>query len=184
MTCQDCINQATDFIDDALTPLQRARHASHLEQCTSCARYDRVLRRGIRLVHDMPQIQPSPGFRGRLHRRLRTVDDERIRRERIVLSGATVAVALAGLIALAAWAPVWQEALQRRQAAVARGQFTAMPTVELPPGQWWYEGLAGQPAPSAIHRVATFPGPYSPLVVQPPSVNTAGATAPAFSDGE
>lgn len=184
MTCQDCVNQETDFIDDALTPLERARHASHLERCTSCARYHRVLARGLQLVRDMPEIQPSPGFRGTLHRRLRAVQDDRIRRERAVLSGATAAIALAGLIALAAWAPVWQEAVQRRHTEVAaRDQLATVPTVELPPGQWWYDGPGGEGSTPLVHRVSTFPGPYSPLVVQPPAVSTPGTT-PAYSDGE
>jgi hypothetical protein len=174
MTCQDCIAKATDYLDRTLSPLERARHASHIERCPTCARYHRVLERGLVLARGVAEIQPSPGFRVRLNGRLRGLENERRRRERAA-AGAAMVLAVAGLIALSAWAPIWQESLQtRRSSAMA---LRSDPVPGLPPAEsswdWWYVGLGEW---GAVNRVsATFPGPYSPLVVQPP-VLTGGAS--------
>ncbi len=174
MTCQDCIAQVTDFLDETLSPIEWARHASHIERCASCARYHRVLRRGLGLVRDVAEIEPTPGFRTRLHRRLRGVNEERRRRERAA-SGAALVLVVAGLVALAAWVPIWQEAMQAQRATAFSLQADARPGLppEMDMMDWWYPGLDGSAAVS--RPAATFPGPYSPLVIQPPVV-TGGAS--------
>jgi len=187
MTCQNCIAQATDFLDETLSPIERARHASHVERCPSCARYHRVLERGLGLARDVAEIEPTPGFRMRLHGRLRGLDEERRRRERAA-SGAALVLTVAGLVALAAWVPVWQDALQARRSAAVSLQGDALPG--LPPEgammDWWYPGLGGSAA--AVSRpAAAFPGPYSPLIVQPPVVTSGtsnGAALVIYGDSE
>jgi hypothetical protein len=174
MTCQNCIAQATDFLDEALSPIERARHASHLERCPNCARYHRVLERGLGLARDVAEIEPTPGFRMRLHGRLRGLDEERRRRERAA-SGAALVLTVAGLVALAAWVPIWQDAFQGRRSTAVSMQSDVMPGLPPETGMmdWWYPGLGGSAAVS--RPAAAFPGPYSPLIVQPPVV-TGGAS--------
>ena len=187
MTCRDCIAQANDFIDDTLGPVERARHAAHIQRCAPCARYHRVLRNGLQLAHDVGEIQPSPGFSVRLESRLLSLDDERSRRERAVLSGATVAIAVAGLIALAAWAPVWQEVLEARASEAllaSQRPLAELPPVAFPSWEWWYGGPVSDPAVLVVNRSAAFPGPYSPLVVQPPIVNGANRGTLHHGDSE
>ncbi|MGD8276757.1 MAG: hypothetical protein PVH00_01970 [Gemmatimonadota bacterium] len=171
MTCQDCIGQTTDFLDETLSPIDRARHAAHIERCPSCARYHRVLKRGLGLARDVAEIEPSAGFRMRLHGRLRGLEEERRRRERAA-SGAALVLAVAGLVALAAWVPVWQDAMQARRSSAMTLEGDAVPGPP-PPGSemmdwWWYGGMGG--AAAASRPAAAFPGPYSPLIVQPPVV--------------
>jgi len=178
MTCKDFIGQATDFLDETLSPIDRARHASHLDRCPSCARYHRVLRRGLGLVRDVAPIEPSAGFRVGLYGRLRGLDEEQRRRERAA-SGAALVLTVAGLIALAAWVPVWQDAVQARRSNAMTMQGDGLPG--LPPANemmdWWYRGMG---AGAVLARPATFPGPYSPLVIQPPVV-TGGSAMPNAS---
>jgi len=181
MTCQDCIARATEFLDETLSPIERARHASHIERCPRCARYHRVMERGLGLARDVAEIQPSPGFRVALHGRLRGLAEEQRRRERAA-SGAALVLAVAGLIALAAWAPIWQDSIQ------ARRSNTVALRSDVPPGpppddvrgpDWWYGGMGGN-GMAANRTAATFPGPYSPLVVQPPMVNGGGSNRAAL----
>ena len=184
MTCHDCIARANEFIDETLGSLERARHAAHLERCAGCARYHRVLRKGLRLAQDLGEIQPSDQFAVRLRGRLRGLEDEQASRDRAVLSGASVVIAVAGLVALAAWAPIWQEAAEARASmALVDDAVPGLPP-EWPSRDWWYGGPGGSVIPVG-NRSAAFPGPYSPLVVQPPVVNGANRTAgPLYGDGE
>jgi anti-sigma factor RsiW len=185
MSCQDCIAQANEFLDETLDTLERARHQAHLERCPPCARYHRVLRDGLRLVRDVDEIQPSASFAGRLHGRLRGLEEEQAGRERAALTGASAVIAVAGLIALAAWAPILRE---RLGSAAGEGDVSGQgPVAEFPPAltpawDWWYGGPAGESGVRLVSHTATFPGPYSPLVVQPPV--TGPATRPASTYGE
>ena len=102
------------------------------------------------------------------------------------MSGATVAIAVAGLIALAAWAPIWQDGIGSKTADRSAAEPT--PVAELPPApgsawDWWYGGPGSESNIPAVSRSAAFPGPYSPLVIQPP-ITGAAARSAALSYGE
>ncbi|MGH7501019.1 MAG: anti-sigma factor family protein [Longimicrobiales bacterium] len=175
MTCFECLARTSDYVDGLLDPVARAAHREHIRTCASCARYHRVLDRGLDLVRNVPFVEPSPEFTMRLHRRLRGIDEEQYLVRQSVLSGAAVTVALAGLIALAAWSPIL------RSAATGASGSTVATTYdddadETAPADWPDAmGLSPylrpmlSPPPSMM---AAFPGPYSPLVVSPPAVGS------------
>jgi hypothetical protein len=172
MTCDECIGIASEFVDDALPPEIAQRFRFHLAQCASCARYHHVLTRGLTLVRDVPEIEPAPDFVLRLHRQLRAVDDEMLARQRSVTSGVAVALAVAGLVAFAAWSPILLRDETAPAVTSAEPAQPSVPTVDgetLDPWDLWYGGSASFRAGDEMPNLdASFPGPYSPLIVQPP----------------
>jgi hypothetical protein len=154
------------------------------------------MRRGLQLARALPEIVPSSDFDQRLQHRIFHVQDELARTDRVGASGAVVALALAGVIALAAWSPVLtgRDATQAARAesglteAAARG--AGHDPIDAPP--WWYGGTAGRvfsftamsPTPIATlsELAAAFPGPYSPLIVSPPVTRGGGTTLARYNE--
>lgn len=183
MSCEEFIGLATEAVDGGVGPLDSARMAAHMSACSSCARYHRVLNRGLTLVRELPEIEPSPDFIVQLHRRLRAADDEMLQRQRSASSGVLVAFALAGLVAFAAWGPLLLPSGSpgTATAALTSPDNTSVTTIdlattpldteplELRPDPWdaWFGGAEGGPL-HAHGFVASFPGAYEPLIVQPP----------------
>src|SRR5690606_18291876 len=62
MTCQEFLARYSEYLDERLEPLESALWRAHMNRCPSCARYDRVLRRGLALVRDLPEVEPSSDF--------------------------------------------------------------------------------------------------------------------------
>ncbi len=104
MECDEFISGYSSYRDGLLGPEREERFRDHLSACDSCARYDRVVRKGTRVLRDLPRPEPSPDFLARLRHRLYHV------RDGIPLSAdrgggpAVVAVAAVGLLAFA-WLP-------------------------------------------------------------------------------
>lgn len=71
MDCRKFRDQHALFIDDRCSALDAFEMRSHMRYCPECERHDIVVRRGLMLMRSMPSIEPSAGFRGRLHARLR-----------------------------------------------------------------------------------------------------------------
>ena len=175
MGCEEFIALTSDSVDGLLTAEEQRRYDAHGESCASCARYRRVLSRGLKVVAELPEIQPSPDFALRLHKQLRAVDEEMLTRHRSVTSGVGVVFAVSALVALAAWAPLL---LQRTSAAPAIVAETppAIETIstEPPAGgpqpsfDLWYG--ANVTARADLPEASAMPGPYSPLIVEPPDV--------------
>ena len=194
INCDQFIQRASDFIDDQLEPGAVAAMQMHLAGCASCARYHRVLLRGLALVQDVPSIEPSPDFALRLHMRLRAVDDEMLANQRAVTSGVAVVLSVAVMVALAAWGPLLTLRLTGSVDRVAARSETATdaPPLDLSPAPpvsatGTLDWLMGTPGfggvslrPANVN--ATFPGPYSPLVIQPPDVGSTIQTS--FSGNE
>lgn len=171
MTCTDCIAISSEYLDDLLGPSERSAYDAHLSMCADCARYHRVLSRGLDLVHATPPIPATSDFIVKLNRRLRSLDDERFEKQQSVVSGAAITVALASVIALAAWSPILRPMMAR-----GTSQVQAAMTEEESEDEEWPESSSRltpylrpvvSPPPS---MTAAFPGPYSPLVVEPPAV--------------
>jgi anti-sigma factor RsiW len=113
MTCQEFLARYSDYLDDLAEPAEAARLRAHLERCAACARYDRVLRRGLALVRELPPLEPSRDYYPRFQQRLALEEAfQTSRRER---SGVGVAAAVVGVLALLAWTPV----LMKREQPVA-----------------------------------------------------------------
>jgi hypothetical protein len=127
----------------------------------------------------MPHVQPSGDFTVRLNRGLRCVDEERTLHHQTVLAGASVTIALASLIALAAWTPILRNAdpagsvdaavaanaPPAEESAGSAGSAVAAEAWQYPNGLSPYVRPTVSPPPSLT---AAFPGPYSPLFIEPP----------------
>jgi len=197
MTCQEFLARYSDYLDEMLDPVEAARMHHHLVGCASCARYDRVVRRGLELVRELPVVEPSPDFEPRLQHRLFHVRDERVD-ERASGASAVVALAIAGMLAAIAWSPLLREepltidlpAIQARAPggtvrAPAPAAFSlqaawpdqrrAREAEDAADAQRWWWGApipeAGTGWPMAELSAPPFvppPGPYSPLIVDHP----------------
>lgn len=101
MDCREFLLRYSDY-DDSLIPAAEAeRFSAHLSGCSSCARYDRVLRKGRMLARQLPRPEPSPDFMPRLQRRLLQVRSGRGRSRGAVLA-AGLAAATVLMVAAAA----------------------------------------------------------------------------------
>lgn len=190
--CSEIVAQHGDYLDGLLAPHDAARVQWHLSTCDSCARYDRVVRRGIDLVRELPEITPSEDFEQRLQHRIFHVQDG-VSLAEPRAAGAAATLAVAGVIALLAWSPLLfpeRDGLPVAAATVAEpqrltndlpAQRTAyapshrpehLPLTTLPgnAGDMWFPMPGRLPAGTSdvMATLAAFPGPHSPLVVGPP----------------
>lgn len=106
MDCSEFIARFSEYYDrrtqdDAAGPME-----AHLETCDSCRRYHRVVSQAGQLLRSLPRPSVSADFRPRLQHRIYHVEDERVLPSS---SGsgvtATTALAMAVLVAFAAWTP-------------------------------------------------------------------------------
>lgn len=106
MQCTAFLQGYTDFRDGRLAPDREAEFRAHIEACSACERYDRVLRSGIELLSELPEPELSDDFMPRLRHRLYNVDQGVLdsSSNRFLGSAALVAVAAVGLLALF-WLP-------------------------------------------------------------------------------
>ena len=63
MPCQELVELVTDYLDDRLSPADRARFEAHLEQCEACRAYLDQFRATIRALGRLPQESLSPEAR-------------------------------------------------------------------------------------------------------------------------
>lgn len=212
MTCQEFLARYSDYLDEMLDPVEAARMHHHLVGCASCARYDRVVRRGLELVRELPVVEPSPDFEPRLQHRLFHVRDEQAG-ERASGASAVVALAIAGMLAAIAWSPLLRQdpltidlpAVQAR-APGAELRAPAPAAFSLPATwpdralareaeqvadavSWWWElPMSGMGAgwPRADFSPPAFvptPGPYSPLIVDHPDYGAARVVGATATGG-
>ena len=52
MQCDDFLEGYSDFVDGRFEPPEHAPFERHLERCDACARYDRVVQRGLFICRD------------------------------------------------------------------------------------------------------------------------------------
>lgn len=175
MDCQDFLTDHSEFSDGELDAWTAEQCRAHLEACPSCARYDRVLRSGLRLIRSTPDPTPSVDFSSRLNRRLQHMRDETVVSARGAGAGGVVALAIAASLAFAAWSPMLHSEDLRTTSASAVPP--ASERVESSAGvaavpSWWLPELPmtfNNPVAQATPALSVaFPGPYSPLVVVPP----------------
>ncbi|MEJ2678663.1 MAG: zf-HC2 domain-containing protein [Gemmatimonadota bacterium] len=67
--CRTFLERYSDLADGLLAPVEVAAMRRHMAACPSCRRYDRVVRRGVRVLRQSAPL-PSPAFHERLRRRL------------------------------------------------------------------------------------------------------------------
>ncbi|MFW6039697.1 MAG: anti-sigma factor family protein [Gemmatimonadota bacterium] len=106
MQCKGFLDGYTDFRDGRLAPDRELEFRAHMEACSACERYDRVLRSGLELLSELPEPAASDDFMPRLQHRLYNVEQGVLdsSSNRFLGSAALVAVAAVGLLALF-WLP-------------------------------------------------------------------------------
>jgi anti-sigma factor RsiW len=168
MKCSEFIVLTSEYVDGYLPPAEAAAFDSHRVRCDVCARYLGVVQRGIELARELDVIEPSADFDWRLNRRLREIDEAMADRTRSARSGAALAMAIAGMVAFLAWSPILSPAANRGLTGVLSGAPVSDPGDDAVGGwEWWYGGMepVAMKQPNASNA---FPGPYSPLRVDPP----------------
>jgi hypothetical protein len=108
MDCDTFLDGHSDFRDGLLTLPDRVAFEAHLRECDHCARYDRVVDKGVRVLRARPELEVSDDFMDRLQHRLYHVDDEMAaarRRRGPVSRGAVAALAAAASVAAVALLP-------------------------------------------------------------------------------
>lgn len=108
MDCKGFLAGHTDYLDGVLGAAEAAEFARHVDECPSCARYHRVLVKGRELLRTLPAIEPSRDFHSRLqHRLYHLIDGPQLDYgSRTSGTSTTAAVAIALLMAIAAWSPL------------------------------------------------------------------------------
>jgi anti-sigma factor RsiW len=64
MDCDTFLDGHSDFRDGLLTLPDRVAFEAHLRECDHCARYDRVVDRGVQVLRDRPELEVSDDFMG------------------------------------------------------------------------------------------------------------------------
>jgi hypothetical protein len=70
MDCREFRSKHVAYVDDLLAAVDMEGMRAHLGRCPECARQDTAIRRSLLIVHNLPQIEPSPDFMRRLNLRL------------------------------------------------------------------------------------------------------------------
>lgn len=166
MKCEEFLKRYSEYRDeraagDALEELER-----HREECEACARYDRVVSRGVRVLRGLPSPSPSPDFHDRLRHRIYHLED------RIPAAGswstggaAILAAAAAGLLALA-WVPFVSRApveVELRPVSVERPAEAVERSVESEPPSLFRSGpfvVPDRPGWGATTGRGRRAGPY------------------------
>lgn len=60
LSCQELVELVTDYLEDALSPEERARFESHLDECGSCREYLEQMRKTIELTGRLTLESLSP----------------------------------------------------------------------------------------------------------------------------
>ena len=106
LDCAEFLDRYSEFRDGGLDAEAHARFQEHRRSCLSCARYDRVMARGVGVLQELPAIQPSADFLPRLQHRIYHLEDARVLGRGARASGTSLAtLGIAAALALAAWTP-------------------------------------------------------------------------------
>lgn len=181
MNCQEFLKLHSEFLDERMPRVEVERCRAHMASCTSCARYDRIVRRGLELLRRQPVPEVSDDFAARLDQRVLRDGREDVLVDR-ASNGATMALVIAALLALAAWGPLLGSNEMERVDLVMETEPGAEQLVDpglLPAPDWWQapdvgRAFGGSMRPARDVELA-FPGPYSPLIVMPPIADWRGS---------
>lgn len=70
MECRHFRTEHLAYLDDTLPGDVMAEAQQHLMVCDACAAHDRLVRRSLMLVRNLPELEPSDAFSARLQARL------------------------------------------------------------------------------------------------------------------
>lgn len=172
LSCNEVLARHSEYIDGEMPAPDSERWRAHLATCSLCARYDRVLRKGVRLLHDQEDLPAEPEFIQHLRYR---IADEQQRMAQPINMNASAAVTVAAVLALAVSLPLLMSKADGTNAVASEVGVTA---VEIA----WHGGDAIHqarehstlPAPRPVLRaaslaVAHIDEGYSPLIVESPT---------------
>jgi hypothetical protein len=74
MDCRDFREKHVAYVDDTLPAVEMEAMHRHARSCYRCSRHDTAVRRGLLLVHNLPQIEPSDDFMEKLADRIAALD--------------------------------------------------------------------------------------------------------------
>ena len=167
LSCRDFLEGHTEYLDGVLPEPAAQRFDAHVRECKLCERYDTVLRRGLFVARNLPEIHPSEHFHERLHARLMQVDAEGVQQP--IVAGPAVLVMIAAVLAVIALTPLLRLADD--------GSVAPAPTVSVPavPFSIVPSGAAELPLTLDSYSVPELlapsgPATFSPVVVSPPAV--------------
>jgi anti-sigma factor RsiW len=63
MPCRELVELVTDYLEDRLSPIDRARFEAHLTECEACRTYLEQFRETIRVLGRLPEESLSPEAR-------------------------------------------------------------------------------------------------------------------------
>ena len=66
LVCHELVELVTDYLEDALTPRERARFDAHLETCPGCREYLAQMRQTISVLGRLPADSIEPNMRAQL----------------------------------------------------------------------------------------------------------------------
>jgi anti-sigma factor RsiW len=66
MPCRELVELVTDYLEDRLSPVDRARFEAHLAECEACRMYLEQFRRTIHALGRLPEESLSPEARNAL----------------------------------------------------------------------------------------------------------------------
>ena len=66
MACRELVELVTDYLEDRLSPVDRARFEAHLAECEACRTYLEQFRQTIRALGRLPEESLSPEARDTL----------------------------------------------------------------------------------------------------------------------
>lgn len=173
LSCSDCLARHTEYLDGMMDAASAAQWRAHLAECPACARYDRVLRRGIAHLAARPELQLTPDFEIELQQRL--IHEERRQAMRPMTSLAAATLAVAAMLAFAAWLPVLllSRSAEQPVAVVPASASTVASEIA-----WHAENGVQQPASLHLHqarratllsvRAPAIEPKYTPVVLESP----------------
>ena len=152
MKCSEVVAGFTDYLDGRSSEAERGAIEEHLERCTGCMRYRRVIVRGAEFLRSLPEADVHDDFAARLEHRLYHVDEERAlgvhaASRTPAMTVASIALFLTGV----AWSPTL---------------FRGSPTDHLPDVV-----VEQQPPDFANPRVLTPPPVMLPAVASKPAMD-------------
>lgn len=120
MDCAEFLEHYSDLRDATAPPALLRTLERHRASCPACARYDRVVRRGVQIACALPAVELSADFEARLQHRLFHVEDEMARARalrplRTAAGAALLAAAAAGVV----WGPLGRREVVARLPGLA-----------------------------------------------------------------
>jgi hypothetical protein len=173
LSCSGCLARYSDYIDGQMDAETAELWRSHLSTCPDCSRYDRVLRRGLKLLNEQPRAELPDDFLLQLNHRLGI--EQQPTHMRPVTSLAAGSLAVAAMLAFAAWIPVLMLSQGRTSNAIAAQPASAV-AAEI---AWHRESAVDDRTPTHVHlarRLAWAPtssghvieAKYTPVVLESP----------------